>query len=820
MSAIEVRVLLVEDNPGDARLIKEYLRESEGVEPYILTTAARLDEALHLLDTQSFDVILLDLSLPDAHGLETVTALGERIFRTPVIVITGLTDVAVATDAVRAGAQDYLVKSALTSELLVRSIRYGIERTKLRAELAKREAQYRLLAENVTDIIARHAPDSTLRYVSPSCRALLGYEPQALIGHRVDDFLHPDDLPILNAVRDASQRTLNTYTISYRFRHQDGSYRWLESTGNVVRDPSTGFVQETVSVSRDITERKKNAEDLQEAERFARSTVDALSAHIAILDESGTILAVNQGWREFAQANQASGNESVGANYLTICDESARTGSDEARAFAAGLREVIHRENETFELEYPCHSPTEQRWFVARVTRFPGAGPVRIVVAHENITARKQAEQRLIEERSLLRTLIDNMPDYIYAKDSQSRLILSNKAQAALVGVTTPEATLGKTDYDFFERAQAEQFFADEQAILQSGQALVNQEETVTDSTTGRQIYLETTKVPLRDSDGRFIGIVGIGRDITKRRLSEQTARKNAALLAQMERVAQIGAWELDLETMGLTWTEEVYRIHELDLSYRPTLPEAIAFYTPTAAPIIEQAVQRAIERAESFDLELELITAKGNHRWVHAVGIARQQENEFGTVFGTIEDITERRRANEALHFQAQLLDTVGQAVIATNRDNQIIYWNRFAESLYGWSPKEAIGHDIVEITPSDATREQANEIMTRLRDGESWSGEFMVQHKDGTTFPVLVTDTPIVDESGEQIGIIGVSMDISERKRAEQALHRYNQRIEILHSIDQCVVTGQPLQNIVETIAQSLTEVTSLRCHSAHKL
>ena len=142
--------------------------------------------------------------------------------------------------------------------------------------------------------------------------------------------------------------------------------------------------------------------------------------------------------------------------------------------------------------------------------------------------------------------------------------------------------------------------------------------------------------------------------------------------------------------------------------------------------------------------------------------------------------------------------------------QENQIIYWNRYAETLYGWSAEDAVGRDIVEITPSDATREQANELMTRLRAGESWRGEFAVQHKDGTTFPVLVTDTPIVDEKGAQIGIIGVSMDISERKRAEQALHRYHQRIEILHSIDQKIVTGQPLQNIVELVAQSLIEAT----------
>jgi PAS domain S-box-containing protein len=132
--------------------------------------------------------------------------------------------------------------------------------------------------------------------------------------------------------------------------------------------------------------------------------------------------------------------------------------------------------------------------------------------------------------------------------------------------------------------------------------------------------------------------------------------------------------------------------------------------------------------------------------------------------------DITGRMRAEEQIRFQRRLLDAVGQAVIATNLQGKIIYWNRAAEELYGWSTEEVMGHPIVEVTPSEELIERAEEIMSELRAGRSWSGEFVVQRKDGRTFPAMVTDTPVYDEQGTLVGIIGVSTDLTELKRTEE--------------------------------------------------
>jgi diguanylate cyclase (GGDEF)-like protein/PAS domain S-box-containing protein len=121
---------------------------------------------------------------------------------------------------------------------------------------------------------------------------------------------------------------------------------------------------------------------------------------------------------------------------------------------------------------------------------------------------------------------------------------------------------------------------------------------------------------------------------------------------------------------------------------------------------------------------------------------------------------------------FHARLLDAVGQAVIAADPQGKVIYCNRAAQELYGWSAEEVIGRPIMEVTSSEALMEQAQEIMTELMAGRSWTGEFVVRRKDGTTFPALVTDTPAHDDEGNLVAIIGVYTDITERKRMEERL------------------------------------------------
>jgi PAS domain S-box-containing protein len=144
--------------------------------------------------------------------------------------------------------------------------------------------------------------------------------------------------------------------------------------------------------------------------------------------------------------------------------------------------------------------------------------------------------------------------------------------------------------------------------------------------------------------------------------------------------------------------------------------------------------------------------------------------------------DITERKRAEERISFQAQLLGAVGEAVIALDVDGRVIYWNGRAEEIYGWSSEEVMGRLLKEFAVADDLREQAENIAAQLREGRNWAGEFLARHKDGTSFWVEGTDTPVFDEDGDLVGVIGVLRDVTERKRAEEALRESEERLHML--------------------------------------
>jgi PAS domain S-box-containing protein len=144
------------------------------------------------------------------------------------------------------------------------------------------EELYRLLAENSTDMISKHTSEGVYTYASPACRALLGYEPEELVGHSANEFFHPEDLEQAKTTPAVIPQHPDLYTISYRIRRKDGSYIWFETTSRRVREPGTDEVLEIVAVSRDITERKRVEDELRESrealrksEEFHRFAVEA-----------------------------------------------------------------------------------------------------------------------------------------------------------------------------------------------------------------------------------------------------------------------------------------------------------------------------------------------------------------------------------------------------------------------------------------------------------------------------------------------------------------------------------------------------------------
>jgi PAS domain S-box-containing protein len=288
-----------------------------------------------------------------------------------------------------------------------------------------------------------------------------------------------------------------------------------------------GFAQAVVgrlellgALEREQAARQEEARRSEDRQR----TLDSLSAHIAIIDETGTIVAVNKAWRDFARENGVAAQDyAEGANYLRACDSATGAYSEEAAPFAEGIRSVLSSEREKFELEYPCHSPSERRWYIGRVTQFAADGPRRAVVAHENITERKLTEERLHESERQFRALFENTLDAILIASDTGEYVGANDAACDLFGVSLDEL-LGAKVEDFVRPEEVHQTRLAWQAFLEQGE---QEGEFPLHRPDGEMRSLEF-KAKAGFLPGRHLSVL---RDVTERKRAEEGLRKSEATL-------------------------------------------------------------------------------------------------------------------------------------------------------------------------------------------------------------------------------------------------------------------------------------------------
>lgn len=252
----------------------------------------------------------------------------------------------------------------------------------------------------------------------------------------INQAVHPDDRERVYAANQAVIEGNKPHGIEYRVVWPDGSirYHWAQP-GHTITD-AKGDILNMSGVVQDITDRKQIEIRLQQAERFARSTVDSLSAHIAILDEQGMILATNHAWRRFAEQNAVDPDlVGIGANYLAVLEIVDPASEDVSTAWAVrdAIQRILSAEINSFSLEYPCHSPNEQRWFMVHITRFAGDGPVCVVIAHENITERVLAENRLADYNAELEAIVKDRTAQLHRLNDRMNTILNNVSNPILL---------------------------------------------------------------------------------------------------------------------------------------------------------------------------------------------------------------------------------------------------------------------------------------------------------------------------------------------------------------------------------------------------
>jgi len=263
-SSETVRLLLVEDCPDHADLIRVKLARSKRLNVEI-THVDRLEKGLTQLKAGSFDVVLLDFSLPDSFGLETFRRANEAAPRTPIIVLTSLDDNDLAVQAVREGAQDYLIKREADTRLLVRSILYAMERQSAEEALRNSEERYALAVRGANDGLWDWDLEADRVFFSPRWKSMLDFEIND-VGDSPREWLdriHPDDRPPFRRHLDAHlQGATEHFEFEHRMRNAAGEYLWVLARGVAVRDHE-GKAYRMAGSQTDITARKRAEHQLQ-----------------------------------------------------------------------------------------------------------------------------------------------------------------------------------------------------------------------------------------------------------------------------------------------------------------------------------------------------------------------------------------------------------------------------------------------------------------------------------------------------------------------------------------------------------------------------
>ncbi|HXF60019.1 MAG TPA: PAS domain S-box protein [Caldilineaceae bacterium] len=274
------------------------------------------------------------------------------------------------------------------------------------------------------------------------------------------------------------------------------------------------------------------------------------------------------------------------------------------------------------------------------------------------LAQRRQPQAAIDQEHELLRALVNDLPDYIYVKDVRSRFIFSNYAHRQVLGKRPLEEVIGKTDFDFFPRELAEQYYADEQALIASRQPLIAREE-ITVAADGRRQWVLTTKLPLIDPQGEIIGLYGISRDITELKETQLALEKRERQLSEAQRLTQIGSWEWDIQADVILWSRELYRIYGLDPGVGPlTYQDFLARLHPDDRPMVEQIIAQALRDARPFRFEHRIVRPDSAVRYIQAQGrVVVDDQGQSVVMYGTGQDITERKQLEaELLEVRRQL--------------------------------------------------------------------------------------------------------------------------------------------------------------------
>jgi two-component system cell cycle sensor histidine kinase/response regulator CckA len=550
------RLLVIDDESNLLAALQEMM-SAHGFEVTGFTTGA---EAIAALKQKDFDILLTDLMMPGMNGIEVFRQAAEIDPHIIGIVMTGHATVQTAIEAMKVGVYDYLLKPFKARSLLplldraiaVRRLR--MENLQLRQTLAIYELgqtiSYSLALNTILDKVADgalqqcEADEASIMLPAPGgeelyIAAVRGKDRGTLLGQRVPINRHVagwvaghrEPIMLRGTVVDPRYEPLSPRTdieLAVSLPLLVGGRLAGILNLNFTRPRRTLTLGELKalsifgSIAGAALESARMHEEVKAAERKYRGIFEGSTEGIFQASPDGMrIVTANPAMARmlgYGSPEELMGSVTdIGRQVLLEPDP------------RGGFFQRLATDGSIVDFECECVRGDGTRIWVllnaARAqSREEGVGFEGTMV---DITARKRAEELLIREQKLLATIIDNIPDFIYMKDLEGRFLIANAALRNLVGVDSSEELRGKTDFDFFPRELAERFMADEKRIFLTGEALINKDER-SQGVDGMELWTLTTKVPLKDERGKLQGIVGINRDITKFRKTQEEARSLA----------------------------------------------------------------------------------------------------------------------------------------------------------------------------------------------------------------------------------------------------------------------------------------------------
>ncbi|GAB2557193.1 PAS domain S-box protein [Spirosoma aerophilum] len=489
------------------------------------------------------------------------------------------------------------------------------------------EEDLAIMLTNMSDALLSIDAQGVLRYVAPNFTRLYGYELSEAIGKSFIDFVHPDDVSHCFAALQETIVSDQSPAIEHRIRHKNGQWSWSITKG--IFDPKK---REVTVTCHDITDRKLDQEKLKELALVASKTTDI----IIITNADGFITWVNNAFEKQTGYTK----EEVLGRRPGVFLKGPQTDPEASRRMGQAVREK--KDVTEVILNYAKDGSTY--WLDVTITpAFDEAGNCTHFIAVErDITSRKQLEDTLRAKTQELEAFFNTALDLFCIADLSGKFITVNQAWESILGYSIEEIN-GSQFLGFVHQDDLPKTLTALQMLGQGG-----------------KVFNFTNRYRRKDGAYRVIEwraitegslIYGAARDITDRQRAEDELTHTKEILAQTNQLARIGGWEVDWREKKLYWSDITREIYEVSDEYAPTLDEAVAFFKEgQSRETFLEAAARSVQDGTPWDLELEIVTAKGNSIWVKALGAATLVDGECIRAYGTFQNITERKKAEQEL--------------------------------------------------------------------------------------------------------------------------------------------------------------------------